>query len=184
MANDRFLGRQERASIGEGAGERMAVQGHGWTETWAACRWAVDGEKEGGRDSFLVRGGRGGVERGGQGERRFTVEGSMFSIIPVDGAAERKYVDPLLFIITFMFPSNTMTPPRQAPPARLANTMSPSHTHTRARTHTLGYQRDFWGHRDGCACRCAPAGEGVLPGVNWFPEFARRRPSAHPRESS
>lgn len=35
----------------------MAVQGHGWTETWAACRWAVDGEEEGGRDSFLVRGG-------------------------------------------------------------------------------------------------------------------------------
>lgn len=56
--------------MGEGAGERMAVQGHGWTETWAACRWAVDGEKEGGRDSFLVRGGRRGVlENAGDKEK-------------------------------------------------------------------------------------------------------------------
>lgn len=60
----------------------------------------------------------------------------MFSIIPVDGAVERKYVDSLLFIITFIFPYNTMTPSHQAPPARLANIMSPSHTHTRARAHT------------------------------------------------
>lgn len=34
----------------------------------------------------------------------------MFPIILVDGAAERKYVDSLLFIITFMLPYNTMTP--------------------------------------------------------------------------
>lgn len=31
---------------GEGAKGSVAVQGHGWTETWGACRWAVDGERE------------------------------------------------------------------------------------------------------------------------------------------
>lgn len=60
----------------------------------------------------------------------------MLSIILGDGAAERKYVDSLLFIITFMFPYNAMTPSHRAPPARRANIMSPSHTRTRARTHT------------------------------------------------
>lgn len=35
------------------------MQGHGWTETWAACKWAVDEERQrkrkkekGGRERF------------------------------------------------------------------------------------------------------------------------------------
>ena len=59
----------EGVDRGGRAGDSVAVQGHGWNETWAACRWAVESKKErerekarggGKRDSFLVRTGRGG----------------------------------------------------------------------------------------------------------------------------
>lgn len=56
--------------------------------------------------------------------------------------------------------------------------MSSVYTHTHVH---CGYQKDFEGHGADSACRCAPAGESVLPVFNWFPELTRWRPSAHPR---
>lgn len=69
------LGRQERTSRGEGACDwgvvvvvLEGVQGHGWTETCAACRWAPvmrKGERERKRLIFVehARVRRGGVYR-------------------------------------------------------------------------------------------------------------------------
>lgn len=164
-----------------GGKEKEGVQGHGWTETWAACRSAPAlssecEERERERSGFIFVeqgwGKRRGVMEGGggrrQGEREFTEAGCLHQcfLILIDGAADRKCVRIAhcrlpVFIKNAEGQRLTATIPDST---RQTEKCQFGHWHIH-----LWPQEGFRGHGDCSACSYAPSGESVLPVVNWFP---------------